>query len=122
LWSGDSHFLLIKAESGKFKLLISEDILKELSEVLNYDEIRRKIAKHNLEFRPTIERIISFSEFVTIKNRLDVVKDDPSDNRILECAQSGNADLIVTRDKHLLKLKEFGGIRIVTPKRALEEI
>jgi putative PIN family toxin of toxin-antitoxin system len=122
LWSGDSYTLLRKAEAGEFRLLISEDILKELFKVLNYEEIRQKIAKYSLEFNPTIETIISFSEFVIIKNRLDIVKEDPSDNRVLECAQSGGAGLIVTRDKHLLKLGEFDGIKIVDPKQALEEV
>ncbi len=122
LWSGDSYTLLKKADAGEFRLLISEDIIREFSKVLDYKEIRQKIAKYGLEFNPTIERIISFSEFVTVKNRLDIVKDDPSDNRILECAQSGGAGLIVTRDKHLLTLREFEGIKIVDPKQALEEL
>jgi predicted nucleic acid-binding protein len=38
---------------------------------------------------------------------------DPTDNRILECAEKGAADLIVTGDRHLLKLRRFGRTGIV---------
>jgi len=45
---------------------------------------------------------------------------DPKDDFILECAQTGNADLIVTGDKDLLSLKSFGSIQIVTPRQYLD--
>ena len=41
------------------------------------------------------------------------MKDDPTDNRIVECAQAGKSEYLITRDKHLLKLKSFGPTRIV---------
>ena len=43
---------------------------------------------------------------------LDIVR-DPADNRILECAEKTGADLIVTGDRHLLKLRRFGKTAIV---------
>jgi predicted nucleic acid-binding protein len=45
---------------------------------------------------------------------LAIIVDDP-DNRILECAVAGQADFIISGDKHLLNLKNFQGINIVTP-------
>jgi predicted nucleic acid-binding protein len=47
------------------------------------------------------------------RERLDVIKEDPPDNRILECAVKARADFIVSGNKHLLKLKEFRGAIIV---------
>ncbi len=44
--------------------------------------------------------------------RLNVLKDIP-DNRIIECAVEARADLVVTGDRHLLKLKKFQGIPII---------
>jgi uncharacterized protein len=44
---------------------------------------------------------------------MDAVKTDPSDNRILECAQAGASEFIVTRDNHLLSLGSFGGAKII---------
>jgi predicted nucleic acid-binding protein len=49
------------------------------------------------------------------KIALRVIKADPDDDRILECALAGDADLIVSGDHHLTKLKDFEGIGIVRP-------
>ena len=46
---------------------------------------------------------------------LEVVKADPDDDKILECAVEGSADLIVSGDRHLTRLKSFRGIGIVRP-------
>lgn len=53
--------------------------------------------------------------FVFPKMRLDVIEDDPEDNRVLECAVEGNVQYIVSGDEHLLALKEFQGIAIISP-------
>ena len=48
--------------------------------------------------------------------KIDAIKEDPADNKILECAIEANADYIITYDKkHLLKLKKFEGVNIVSP-------
>lgn len=52
--------------------------------------------------------------------RINEIKDDPSDNKFLEAAIAGNADYIVSGDKHVLKLKKFKDILIVTPAEFLE--
>lgn len=44
---------------------------------------------------------------------LDVIKHDPQDNRILECAQASGSEFIVSGDKDLLRLATFGGARVV---------
>jgi predicted nucleic acid-binding protein len=50
---------------------------------------------------------------------LDVIKSNPDDNKILECAVACGASYIVSGDRHLLELKEYGKIKIITPKAAL---
>ena len=47
--------------------------------------------------------------------RLEVIGADPTDNRVLECAIAGNAAYIVTEDKHLLDIKEYQGIIMLSP-------
>jgi uncharacterized protein len=59
------------------------------------------------------ERIADFAELVTPARKIDAVKEDPTDNRVLECAETGISDYIVTGDNHLLKLGEFAGAKIV---------
>jgi uncharacterized protein len=46
---------------------------------------------------------------------LNVIAADPDDDRVLECAVSGHADLIVSGDQHLTRLESFRGIGIVRP-------
>lgn len=48
--------------------------------------------------------------------RLSIIAEDPSDNRVLECALSAHADAIVSGDRHLLVLKVFRGIPILSPQ------
>ena len=50
---------------------------------------------------------------------VDAVKDDPTDNRVLECALESGSRLVITGDRDLLCLSEFRGIRILTPRQFL---
>jgi len=59
---------------------------------------------------------------VTITGSITGICRDPNDDFILECAVTGNADLIVTGDKDLLSLKSFRGIHLVTPRQYLDRI
>ena len=49
-----------------------------------------------------------------------MIKEDPDDNKFIEAAIDGEADLIVSQDGHLLNLKEHRGIRIVNPDEAIK--
>jgi len=119
-WCGDSDEILSKAECGELVLVLSKEILKEYASVLQYKEIKDKIKAKNLETLRTIQKIISIATIVNPLCKLDVVKDDPDDNKIIECAIEGEVDYIITQDKHLLKLKRFENIDIVTPKEFLD--
>ncbi len=63
--------------------------------------------------------IIENSVIVDPTIKLDIVRDDPNDNKFLETGLAGKADFIVSQDKHLLKLKEYEGIKILTPEEVL---
>ena len=54
------------------------------------------------------------------KQKIDVIKEDPSDNKFVEAAIAGKAEYIITQDKNILKVKEYMGIKMVTPKEFLE--
>ncbi len=57
--------------------------------------------------------VIDISEVVEPDIKLDVIKEDPEDNKVLECAICSKADYIVTGDPHLLRLKKFRGVQII---------
>lgn len=108
LFGGPPDDILTLARDGKIHLVISDDIIKEVSRVLG-----EKFGWTSRAVDLAIARIGDFTEKVTPTQHVDVVKEDPTDNRILECAQEGRSEYLVTRDKHLLKLKEFGPTKIV---------
>lgn len=74
----------------------------------SYDAVREVL---------TILRDISIS--VTPRTSVAVITRDPTDNRVLECALDGQADAVVSGDKHLLSLKTFRRISILTPQEFL---
>ena len=63
--------------------------------------------------------IIENSIIVEPAIKLNVIKEDPDDDKFLEAGITGNVDLIISQDKHLLKLKEYQGIKIMTPEEAV---
>ncbi len=121
-WNGDSNKIIEKVERKEIEMIISREIIEEFANVLDYKDIKEKIKDKNLEMNRTIEKIVSLSNIVDPNEKLDIVKDDPDDNKILECAKAGNVDFIITNDNHLLKLKDFEGIKIITPKDFMERI
>ena len=60
------------------------------------------------------------ADMVTVRSRFKVVKDDPSDDLFLNTAYDGGADYIVSGDRHLLSLREFKGIKILTVYQILD--
>jgi len=119
-WSGDSDKIIELVELGKFELVLSTAVIKEFSDVLEYEEIQKKIANKNLIMKRTVEKLITLSTIIAPKTKLDVVKEDPSDNKILECAVDGNVDYLISQDNHLLKISEYKKIRILSPKEFLK--
>lgn len=121
-WYGDSFEIIDRAENKEFELVLSPAIVQEYEEVLEYEEIQEKISKKNLTMKQTVEKIKAMSTLVNPSETVNEVIADPDDNAVLECGSEGNVKYIVTNDKHLLKLKEFKGIKIITPHNFLQEI
>jgi putative PIN family toxin of toxin-antitoxin system len=95
--------LLELARAGAIHLTVSEPILEELKGVL-----KQKFQRSDDDLRAIEEQIRSFAELVTPTRTLDVIKEDPPDNRILECAEDGKSEYIVSGDLDLLRLGQYG--------------
>jgi uncharacterized protein len=101
--------LLQLASSGQIELAVSTAILDEVARVLARPKFGWS-ADRIAELRETIS---GMARHVTPMQPLDVVKDDPADNIILECAQAAGSDFIISGDKHRLRLKQFGDAPIL---------
>jgi predicted nucleic acid-binding protein len=49
-----------------------------------------------------------------------IIRDDPSDDKFIRCAKAGKASIIISGDQHLLRLKSYGKIKILTPTQFLK--
>lgn len=111
IWDGSANKTLRLLISKNAKFYSSKAILDEYEKV-----IRRDFPQLIGQLPKLMENIISFSILAEPSIRLDAVKEDPDDNRIIECAVASKAEFILTYDKHLLKLKEYENVKIFTPE------
>lgn len=116
MFGGKSRDILEMGISGKIRIAVSQDILKELAEVLIGKKFRVAIAV----VQQTIHEFSEIAELVIVTEKINAIKNDPDDNRILECAVSAKADYIVSGDSDLLTLKNFKKIKIVSPSDFLQ--
>ena len=110
-WKGESYNVLCSWRERKFDIIVSHEILLELIKVLR--DFKIKMPEDNI--RKWIELIVYNSLLVCPKERVNIIKEDPQDNKFIEAALEGG-DYIISQDKHLLRIKEFKGIKIITPK------
>lgn len=96
------------------QLVLSRAIVDELLDVL-----ARKFARDAEELAHVAVFVTELAVMVAPKRRLRVVRDDP-DNRILECALTGRADVLVTGDKALLALKSYRTVQLLSLREYLE--
>lgn len=115
-FGGRPEELLMLANEGAVRLFLSPFILEETSLVL-----KKKLGWTSSRARDFIEAIAEVATVIEPETHLEVVEDDETDNRILECAVDAKADFLVTGDRrHLLPLKRYRKIRIVTPAKCME--
>ena len=113
--SGGPARILRNFRQHGFILVLSEAILVEFQEVMAYDRLRRVHLLSDVEISAIVANIREFASLVAPVERLSVVPDDPDDDKILEAAVAGEAAFVVSGDRHLLQLRTYRGIRIVTP-------
>ncbi|HKP52315.1 MAG TPA: putative toxin-antitoxin system toxin component, PIN family [Chloroflexia bacterium] len=112
---GKSAQIIKLWEDRRFTLLVSEPLLQEYRRVMAYKRVR---LRHGLTDKEIEEAINPFSEYATIIKptvQIEAVRDDPDDDKVLECAIAGEADYIVSGDAHLLNLGEYQTVKILAP-------
>ena len=117
-WNGDSNRIIGLVEQKKITLVMSQAILKEYANVLQYEEIQDKVKRKNLSMKYSVLKIVELSTIVHPIRKIKVVEDDPDDDMVIECALEGRVKYIISQDEHLLKLKEFEGIKNAQTKKS----
>ena len=102
---------------GKITLCLSKDILDEYIEVL-----QRIGLKGGVEIQELLSLFAKgFNILFTTKTlHIRTVKDDPEDDKFIECAVALKAEAIITGDKALKAMNGYMGIKILTPQQFLK--
>lgn len=111
--SGQAAMALDRILEGENTLIISKEILAELLTTL-----AQKFSRDAEALSQVAVVLTELAEVVVPGRRLEVLSDEP-DNRILECAEAGEADCIVTGDKAMLKLGAYEHVRIISLRQYL---
>ena len=106
--------LLVKLLEKDVKIFTTKEILDEFVKVL-----QRDFNYNKEEISKILEKVLVFVFLVEPTEKINVIKDDMDDNKVLECAVESKSDSIVTYDKHLLNLKEFRKIKISKPEEII---
>lgn len=114
--AGSADLALSAALDGAYVALISEPILGATLGVLG-----RRFSRDREELARVALFLSELTEHVAPRKRIEVLADAP-DNRILECAMEGHADLIVTGDRAMLRLGSFDGIEIISLRAFLTRL
>ena len=114
VWDGSvAQKLLFDLIRQGIKIYSTTEILSEYQEIL-----KRDFDFSGAEVSEILEKVLAFVTLVNPQIKIKVVKNDPDDDKIIECALESESKYIITYDKHLLNLKEFRGIRIIRPEEA----
>ena len=120
LWQGTPGRLLDMAGEKQIRLFSSRALLDELADVLSRKKLAKSVAATGLTVPQMLANYRKVITLVTARQLPQQVSPDADDDAVLATAQAAKADLIVSGDrKHLLILKRFEGIPIVTAAQAV---
>lgn len=117
-WKGNYCSKIIEAWKFESITMVSSlEIIEELGEILK----DFKIQMPEEMIKEWQNKIIENSILVKPREKLDIVKNDPKDNKFFEAAITGNAEYIISQDKkHILSIKEYKGIKTISPEEFLQ--
>jgi putative PIN family toxin of toxin-antitoxin system len=122
LWRAAPRQVLDAARDKRISLHTSSVLLDELAEVLSRSHLASVIAANRASPAFLMQRYAMLAQTVIPAQTARVVAKDIDDDAVIACALAAQADLIVSGDAHLLNLKSFHGMPIVTATEALARI
>ena len=118
-WKGNPHKIIELAEKRELEIFTTDEILEELFGVLKREKFKPLFEEAKTNTNEVFEKTLELVKICIPVKKINIIKDDPSDNKFLACAISAQASFIISGDNHLLKVKNFQGISIVKPREFL---
>lgn len=122
LWRGAERAVLDAARSGSIKLFTSPALLAEIEDVLKREKFVERLAAANITAHELVLGYASLATVIAPEPIDPAVHDDPDDDAVLSCAMAAQCEVIVSGDRHLLKLAQYKTSRIMTAVQLLKEL
>ena len=109
---------ILKAwRDGKVQLAVSPEIVEE------YQQVGKALANQfpGVDLEPIIELIAVKADLIRASALPEGICDDPEDEKFLACALASKSEVIISGDRHLLKVSEYCGVRVARPREFLED-
>jgi putative PIN family toxin of toxin-antitoxin system len=119
LFGGTPGKLIVLWKSGRIQPFVSKQIIDEYLRVLAYPKFKLSEAEINYIL---YKEILPYFEVVHVKVGKIIIQEDPADDMFIRCALSSKADVIISGDSHLLALKSYQKVKILTPSQVLKEL
>jgi putative PIN family toxin of toxin-antitoxin system len=116
-FSGPPYEILKAWIDKRIQILISSEILQEYKRV--GEELLHRYPE--IEITPILKSFSKNAKSISAPRLPHPVCVDPDDDKFLECAVAGNTELIISGDRHLLDIIEFQGIKIVKPRKFVDD-
>jgi len=116
--SGKPRELIFKMVEREAQLVLSRNILEEFLGVADDQRIRRYV--DGVDIIAFLKVLGNIAKIVRVESRFKAVDEDPDDDLVLRTAKDGKAEYVVSGDRHLLSLRDFKGIKIVTADEMLK--
>jgi putative PIN family toxin of toxin-antitoxin system len=101
----------------RIQIIVSSEILQEYKRV--GEELMHRYPE--IEIIPILKSFSKKATSISAPRLPHSVCEDPDDDKFLACAAAGNAELIISGDRHLLNITEFPGIKIVKPRKFVDK-
>ena len=121
LWRGVPFELLRWAEKDGLVIYISLEILSEVHRVLHYPKFQQYIDNQHVSPGELFAKITSLCTIIQADQVVSGVCSDADDEKFLSCALAANVKVLVSGDRHLLDLKQYKFVRILTARKFYEE-
>ena len=117
-FAGPPHRILEAWRDGKLQVVLTQEILEE------YQRVGEVLAEQFpvVELRPMIEWVTMNAEVFPSQTMPEPISADPDDDKFIACALISRCKLIVSGDRHLLKVSGYGGIRVMKPRQFVTQM
>jgi hypothetical protein len=117
IWGGLPANIIKAAEDGRISIIVSEQIVREINRTLAYPRLIEIYEGAGIGRDELIEAVLRVAKMVEVTKKIELIQEDPADNKFLECALDGKADYIVSGDGHLLGIGQYQSIKMLSVRQ-----